>query len=98
MKVVPLKIENVLDWLSKFDTAPVIVPKDHTNNILGLVAVCLRKDGEIRADVLPGRQNLSQVAAPSNNVRKLFFEVPISALLKVCEGLQQSDFKETQDA
>lgn len=94
MNTHPLKIHDVMDWLFKLDTEPVLIPKDPESSVLGLVVATLEPDTEPVAEVITDRSGLANLAQPEQNVLRLFFEVPVSALLRVCEGLCPEDFEE----
>ena len=98
MKTHPLITHDVMDWLFKLDNEPVLIPKEPENSVLGLVVATLEPDTEPVAEVITDRSGLAFLAQPEKNVLRLFFEVPVSSLLRVCEGLRSEDFEETHDA
>ena len=85
---------DVLAWCLKHDTYPNVVPLFPKEKGRGLVVAHLI-GGAVKAEVLVSAEHLVEVCGTGFPMGRLYFQIPKSALYKVCPRLSDSVYGES---
>lgn len=83
-------------WLSRWDSAPTLLPTWPENARMAVVIACATATATV-AYVLLNPAELRAASRPDQERRRLFFTVPRTALLApgICAGLSAESFSQT---